>query len=119
MKSLYKIRSYFKQNNDLESTNEKAMLTHAICFGIYLVITTIYGVWVNIQIYLPNEPVIYFILVIIGTVYFIATSISLVILCYIFLVLMTTQPDDIIETIVVEDFDEDADLNARIWNMLV
>lgn len=88
MKSLYTIRSYFKQNSTLGSTNSKEMLTHAICYGLYLVISAVYSTIYNIYM-IDTKNEIFVIFLWFSTIYYVCASISLIMLCYIFWGLMT------------------------------
>ena len=104
----------------------KQLCLHSSAFGIYLVAQLMYFSTWTIRTNRKNESNLLFIAQLGTSCYILFNCVSQVLLCVIFwdlgkqdnieLDLDDLAEEDILNTLEVQDFDEDADLQARIWN---
>ena len=136
--SIYAIRRFLKQRGDLDhpNLNLRQLVLHSAAFGLFLVSVVTFELYnlayssvlhVRIHNHEKTKPV-YFKIEIVLNIFLIAFSfLSQVFLCAIFLHLsrkpqavqsdeLTDETSTTIATLEVQSFDEDAELQARIWN---
>lgn len=133
VQSVVKIRRFFKERGDEGYINTKVLCQHATCFGSYLVACVFYYAAHSVYTMYPTSFYFY-IFTWTSTAYLLGNVFSGLLLAQIFWSLGTDlsneQDDpqgdedgdkeslDFTDTF-IEEFDEDAILQARIWNSLV
>jgi len=124
--SVYNIYRYFADRKKTDFIDTGMLLRHAGAYGVYTVCTFAYfaaldyALWTDPTVDLINSVAA------VGLPVEICSFISQVLLVLIFKVLgqnlETALPEDkssILSLIIVTEFDEDAELQARMWNSLV
>lgn len=116
VRSLLKVRSFFKDRDAADSIDIRALLRHAAAFGLYLVATVVDISAMVLVVAFPSDVTLRIYL---GVEVFWALMlfVSQVLLGIIFWNLGTSEDEP--TSVIVADFDEDAELQANMWNMLV
>jgi len=125
IKSVLDIRRFFVEQKAMDYLNNDRLLKHAVCFGLYIVTTAVYFIVLGIWTLNPTAQGYQYVAAT-GIFFQIGSGISQILLCQIIWVLgkkvLGKAPDDHVRTsegIIVEEFDEDAQLQAEMWNSLV
>lgn len=126
--SVFRIHSFFVKQNATHFINTRQLVRHATAFGLYVVSEFALAVTLTIYIY-TDSPNSYQHVEYAGMFLNIAQVVSQVLLAQIFWNLGTKLPQkatpeteqasSLIEDTVVADFDEDAEIQSEMWNMLV
>jgi hypothetical protein len=120
--SVLKIRAFFKRQQAEHFINVGMLVRHAACFGLFLITTIGYfGAFAMFSSH-PGVKFYWDAFCWSHIFYYSGSMMSQVLLCVIFWNLGTStkeeDEDDVFE-VEIEDFDEDAELQANIWNSLV
>jgi hypothetical protein len=129
VKSVFDIRSFFLKSNAANYINTAMLMRHALAFGAYMITIVLYFAslcyWGWVQTASAYDWVM-----ITGVVFNAGSVFSQVLLCNIIADLgmkpkeptergtRASNPCDVTE-VTISDFDEDAELQANIWNSLV
>lgn len=119
--SVLSIRNYYRAKNNERFINTDALQRHSICFGLYLVSTTIYTLSYTCKVIWFEEKWLDKVNGQIGMFVAVASLISQIMLVGIFKQIISHKIEfetdsSVVSETVVEDFDEDALLQANIWN---
>lgn len=125
------IRRFFIDRNAADFINTSMLLRHAACFIIYIVTTFSFFLAFGYYTFKPTIQV-YEVAAVVGICFSLGSAVSQVLLCMIFWDLgkkiekadfdpteSRQQSPSVLDVIVSADFDEDAELQANIWNSLV
>jgi hypothetical protein len=117
--SVFRIKRIFRERNAENYINSGMLLRHASAFGLYLVAAVVYfSFWTAVSM-APFDEKLYNIFLCVSASFFVAQFISEILLCTIFWSLGTAVPEPVIkeeESPEVVNFDEDAELQAGMWN---
>lgn len=123
MRGVFNIRKYYQETQTMDKLNVRTLVLHACAFGLYLVATSVVLVSLIIYVAFPFGETSKDWFAICLSVWFFLSTVSQLLLCAIFWQLATKQ--DLNETIstvgggfapiVVQEFDEEAQIQARIW----
>jgi hypothetical protein len=118
---VYRIHSYFKDKQAEVRVNTKIMILHASAFGFYLLSDVILYSAYTVFIFYPNNITANNVYTIASIIWVCASFISQVCLCAIFWDLGSKprQNEPRMPSIRVEDFDEEAEVQSRIWNNFI
>ena len=119
--SVYKIRNFYRDNKLTEEMNTKAMVFHVLAFGLYVVSVLLIDTSLTLLIIRPSNPTFFKVFEICELITTATATLSQVLLCAIFWQLgakleetpQKTQPE---EPLLVKTFDNEDELQARIWN---
>jgi hypothetical protein len=120
VKSVIQIRSFMKQNNEEDQMDTAALCRHALSFGLYMFAVFSYNVtYIVYTLKKPNDK--WFVIWQSASIAcWLLALISECLLAYIFCDFINVEVEDeedragsIAQT---EEFDEEAELNAKIWN---
>lgn len=127
-----KIRAFFKSRNEMDCINSRALLRHAIAFGLFLLTDIAYYVMWPIYTHFPRKPRVWSIYCIITLFWLGGSMISQLFLCTIYWQLGAKDEDTSCTRsqerthssfnyadVLVESTDTDWHTQARMWNVLI
>lgn len=126
IKSVMRIRQFFVKRNASNYIDTGMLLRHAITFGLYITTTVVYFGCFCVYTWDSSNEKLKHVMWPLGVFYNTGGTISQLLLVQIFWSLGSKRKaqkppamkkPSIVE-VVVEDFDEDAELQANIWNSL-
>jgi len=113
--SLFSIRRFFKDRDAIDSIDVRALLRHAAAFGLYLLATVVDSSALTLVVSIPSDTTLQ-IYIIAEVFWALMLFVSQVLLGIIFWNLST---EDELSSVIIEEFDEDAELQADMWNLLI
>lgn len=111
--SVYRIKRYLSNGAD-SKVNIKTLVIQSAAFGLFLISATAYAAIYVVYLLSEKRPLAERNLLIAACVLSVFSFVSQSLICLIFWQL--DQDEEFSQTIEVEEFDKDAELQARMWN---
>lgn len=127
VQSVLAVRDFLKKRGAEDFINTAMLMRHAYAFGLYLFTTCLFYMGWTIYAFDPKGAYTFLIFNLAAIINFIGSLASETLLCFIFWDLgkkiekPKTFEEDYMDDmeIVSEDFDDDAEMQANIWNSMV
>jgi hypothetical protein len=118
--SVFTIREFFKSKDASEVINTSNMILHAGAFGLYLLADVVYYIAMDLNVIWPENPQVVRFFDDACVFFIFANFMAQLLLVVIFWDLgrkeLAVDDDDSAVNLVTGEFDEEAELQARIWN---
>lgn len=117
VQSVLKIRQFYRDNSIENQLNTNQLLLHSTAFILYMVAVVLYVVSWDLTISFPNNIMLALIYVIVYSLQCILGAIAEILLALIFWKLAVKEdPLQGYLNVIVEEFSEEDEVMARIWN---
>jgi len=117
VQSVLRIRQFYRDNSIENQLNTNQLLLHSTAFILYMVAVVLYVVSWDLTISFPNNIMLALIYVIVYSLQCIVGAIAEILLALIFWKLAVKEdPLQAYLNVIVEEFSEEDEVMARIWN---